>query len=280
MSIDTETKNTTSNGLLPLRILLAASDPAEIVRIRSNIDEEFQSGIKTAKDYDDLLALITQERPQLVLLGRIDKFNYFDICKECHRISEDLPIVLVSTQETISDSFRKLVKTCGLTDAIPQDAVKLNQLLQGASREFGQLTSSSRNPPPPPASRNLDRSIEQPKIQQPTIAGKNMLAGLEEIVTISNNYFGPLAQGNYWRKAHARIVDEFPFIGNWSADHFSKISCDESILERALTAEDIHSLRVWVMMFIEECERIIVDFRSILTNSDLSPPAKSLLDIS
>ena len=107
-----------------------------------------------------------------------------------------------------------------------------------------------------------------------------MLAGLEEIVTISNNYFGPLAQGNYWRKTHARLVDEFPLIANWSADHFSKIDCQANILERELTDEDIQSLRVWVVMFIEECERIIVDYRTILDNSDLSPLAKNLLSMS
>ena len=104
-----------------------------------------------------------------------------------------------------------------------------------------------------------------------------MLSWLEEIIVISNNYFGPLAQGNYWRKSRARIVDEFPFVSNWSVDHFSKISCDETMLDRDLTDEDIQSLQVWTRMFIEECERIITDYRSILNNSNLSVLAKDLL---
>jgi hypothetical protein len=104
-----------------------------------------------------------------------------------------------------------------------------------------------------------------------------MLAALGEIVTITNNYFGPLAQGNYWRKSHTSIANDLPSLQNWSADHFSKISCNDIILEQELTNEDIQSLRIWVRIFIGECERIIVDFRVILNNSDLSSAAKDLL---
>jgi CheY-like chemotaxis protein len=263
-----EIKNMTDADLSPIQILLAESDPVEVDRIKSNIEREFSCEMKIAKSYDELLSQIAQEQPQLVILGRIDRSNYLDICKECHKIQAGVQIVLLSTQGIISDSFRQLAKTCGLTDVITKDPTKLNQLLRQLDRPTRQ--QSTKEPLKP-----IDRSLQEPKIP-----GKMMLIGLEEIVTISNNYFGPLAQGNYWRKAHARIVDEFPFVANWSADHFGKIGCNDSILDRELTAEDIQSLRIWVQMFIEECERIIVDFRSILNNSDLSPPAKDLLDMS
>jgi hypothetical protein len=65
-----------------------------------------------------------------VLLGRIDRFNYFDICKDCHEIWGNLPIFLLSRQEIISDSFLKLAKTRGLVDIIDPNPVKLNQLFQ------------------------------------------------------------------------------------------------------------------------------------------------------
>jgi hypothetical protein len=263
MPTSIEIRQPTDADLPPIEILLAASDPLEVDRVRANIDREFQGAIKIASNYDDLLERIARSRPQLVLLGRIDKLNYVDICQECHKIQAHLPIVLLSTQDLISDSFRKLVKTCGLTDAVAKDSIKLNQLLQ-----------TIIHPTQPSIQSQSVAAASQPL---PPISGKMMLAGLTEIVAISNNYFGPLAQGNYWRKAHARIVDEFPFIHNWSADHFSKLDCDESILERDLNEEEIQSLRVWVTLFIEECDRIIVDFRTILTSANLSLPAQIIL---
>jgi hypothetical protein len=269
MHNNTEISNSTDADLQPIHILLAESDPSEIARIRSNIDREFQAGIEIAKNYDDLLGKITQ--PQLLILGRIDKSNYFQICQECHKIWESLPIVLISRQKVIDDSFRQLAKAWGVADIITNDPVTLDRLFQTLGKP--RLQPPTKEPLPKPT---LQPPTNEPQIQQ-TITGQMMLTGLREIATISNNFFGPLAQGNYWRKSHDLIVDEFPFILNWSADHFGKISCNESILEQELTDEDIESLRIWVRIFIEECERIIVGFGGILNNSGISAAAKDLL---
>lgn len=261
----------------PIEILLAESDSAEIDRLKLSIDREFQSGIKIVKSYDNLLKQIALEQPQVVILGKIDKSNYLDICKECYEILPNLPIVLLSTQVTISDSFRKLVKTCGLTDVISKDSQELNVLLHKLAIDIRKQAST-------PRSVTATARFPQQQIGVTTpdsaIAGEIVLNALIEIVTISNNYFGPLAQGNYWRKAHARIVAEFPFMQYWSADHFSKLDCDESIRQQTLTDKDLQSLRVWVQLFVEECERIIVDFRFILNDAKLSPLAKDLLPTS
>jgi hypothetical protein len=258
MLSSTEINNMTSANLPPVQILLAESNLAEIDRIKLTVGQEFQAGIKVSTSYSDLIAQITAEQPQLVLLGRIDRFNYFDICKECHAIRAELPIFLLSRQEIISDSFLQLAKTRGLADIIDPNSIALNKLFRTIARLPKQSTSISQSP-------------------EIRIVGETILTALREIVTVSNNYFGPLAQGNYWRKTHSQIVDEFPFLSNWSADHFSKISCNENILTQELVDRDIQSLRVWVQNFIKECDRIIVDFGSILTNSDISPLAKNLL---
>ena len=270
---DLETKN--NLGSVPLiKILLAESDPAEVARLRTNIDQEFHGGIQVAKNYDELLERITEQQPQLVILGRIDRFNYLDLSRECHKIQQDLSIVLLSQKRIISESFRLLVKNCGLTDVVNQDPANLNQLLQALlDRPADQQPT---NPPQPTIATTSQPPINRSP-SEPTIDGQMMLAGLEEIVTISSTYFGALAQGNYWRKAHAGIVDEFPFASNWSADHFGKLSCHEKILEQELTAEDIQSLRIWVQLFIRECERVIIDFGAILNDSARSLPAKHLL---
>jgi hypothetical protein len=278
-----------TDATLPLiKILLAESDPAERDRIKSTIDPEFQAGIQIAKTYYQLVESTIREPYQLVILGKIDNSNYSEIAKNCHQTQKNLPIVLLSSQGIIIDSFRQLVKTCGLADVITRDSGNLNQLVRGISMSMHQqAVSQPLGKPTDPTRQHLtteplgmgslaDRSTDR-MLPRPKISGKMMLAALEEIVTVSNNYFGPLAQGNYWRKAHARGVDEFPFLQNWSADHFSKLGCYESILERELTAEEIQSLRLWVQFFVEECERIIIDYREVLNNSALSPIATYLL---
>jgi hypothetical protein len=253
-----EANNIIDAELPSIQVVLAESNPVEVDRIRLNVDREFQAGIRVAHSYDDLIAQITAELPQLVLLGRIDRFNYFDICKDCHKVREKLPIFLISREEAISESFVKLAKTRGLTDIIEPDPAKLNLLFQtiGKPIYLEQFSELSFGLP---------------------IIGQTMLNWLEEIIAISNNYFGPLAQGNYWRKTQALIIDEFPLVSNWSVDHFSKISCNQSVVNRDLTDEDIQGLQVWIRMFIEECERIISNYRSILNNSNLSLLAKDLL---
>ena len=274
--------------LSPIHIILAASDSAEIDRIRSNIGQEFPFEIKIVENYLDLLVSVTKAQPHLVILGKIDNSNYLDICQSCHKIQANLPIVLVSSQEIISDSFRQLVKNCGLTDAIGKDLLELNQLLQQLVNTDQSSTNTSfeltidllTETSFPEANRVLEVSTVNDLsdlASEPEITGQAMLAGLQEIVAISSNYFGTLAQGNYWRKAHGRSVTEFPSLLNWSADHFGKISCDENSLEQQLTAAELEALRSWVQNFINECERIIVDFSVILNNADLSDPAKDLL---
>jgi hypothetical protein len=265
----------TTADLTSIKILLAESNPVEFDRIRSTVDREFRDLIQVVQNYEDLLTRLTLEIPHLLLIGRIDKFNYFDICKECHKLRQNLPIVLISREEKISDSFRSLAITRGLTDVVDADPVQLTKLFRTIRppSEIHQI----RNQPLQPITQSMQVQPARDWSSDLPIIGKTMLAWLETIVAISNNYFGPLAQGNYWRKTHTQIIEEFPLIANWSVDHFGKISCHESILARELTDEDIKCLRIWVQMFVEECERIIIDFESILNNSDLSLLAKTLL---
>jgi hypothetical protein len=272
MSTNIEIKTAIDTALPTTQILLAEVDSFEIARIRTNIDLEFQNRIKIVKSYEEVLQSIAKEKPRLLILGRIDKFNYFDTCKGCHEIWADLPIFLISRQEIINESFLKLAKTRGLTDIINTDPIGLNQLFKtlDKSPDNDSIEQLTKQLIPEKLSSVENRSTTG-------ITGRSMLECLGEIVIISNNFFGPLAQGNYWRKAHANAIDEFPSLLNWSADHFSKISCKDNILASKLTAEDIQGLRIWVQFFVKECERIIIDFDTILVDSDLSPLAKDLL---
>ncbi|PSB52937.1 hypothetical protein [Chamaesiphon polymorphus] len=121
------------------------------------------------------------------------------------------------------------------------------------------------------------KTVERP-IDLPIFTGEMVLATLQQIVSISNDHFGKLAQGNYWRKAHDRVIDKYPSVRSFSADHFGKISCDRDLLERELTDADIQGLRLWVQKFIEECERSNRNFRDILHNSNISLSATYFLE--
>jgi hypothetical protein len=275
MSTNIETKTITNAILSTNQILLAEVDSVEVTRIKSSIDLKFKDRIRVVKSYEEILESIAQEKPKLLILGRIDKFNYFDTCKGCHEIWEYLPIFLLSRQEIINESFLKLAKSRGLTDIINLDSTRLNQLFETVDNSVDLQSVDS-----PPENIRQQQTEPAPLESSATvtgITGRSLLGCLGEIVMISNNYFGPLAQGNYWRKAHGNTIDKFPSLVNWSADHFSKITCNDNILESELTAEDIQSLRIWVQFFISECERIIIDFGDILNSSDLSPLTKDLL---
>jgi hypothetical protein len=240
----------------PLRIILAESDPVEVDWISSNIDLEFRGRAEHINNYVELIKAITEEKPQLLILGNIRNTNYFQICRECHKIWEDISIILASKQSIINDEFLEVAKRYGVIDIIDDDFTGLNNLLQALN--FGVTLTGSL-------------------AVNDGFTSEFMLNQLNEIVGVSKNYFGDLALGNYWRKSHAQIVDEFPFLLKWSADHFGKISCDASILKQDLTGEEINILRIWVQYFIKECDRTIIDFGMVLNDSQLLPSTKDLL---
>jgi two-component SAPR family response regulator len=154
-------------------VLLIESDPTEIAKIRSNIDNKFQNLIKTANKYNELLESIARQQVQLIILGRFDKFNYFEIGEELHKIQTNLQIVMLCKQELVTDSFRQALKNNGITAISAKEHQKLNQILN-----------------------TVDRPIDLP-----IFTGEMVLVIIQEIVAISNDHFGKLAQGNYWRKA-------------------------------------------------------------------------------
>jgi two-component SAPR family response regulator len=78
-----------------IEIILAESDPTQVAIIRSNISNDFQNIIQTVKNFSEILEAIVLNTPQLVILGRLDKFNYFEIGKELHKLQHNLQIVLI-----------------------------------------------------------------------------------------------------------------------------------------------------------------------------------------
>jgi CheY-like chemotaxis protein len=252
---------TTNNTVLPsIRILLADSEPAKIGQVIAHVEQQFQPTVRVCESYSDLLPMLRAECPEVLLLGTFDTLNAFAVCRKCHQTWEHLPIVMLTRQTAGDEYFHQFRRTAigmGAIDAVSNDLLQLDRLLQGLPPQRPTVTNAA----------GIDT----------VITVQTMWIALSEITEIGNNYFGPLAQGNYWRKAHARILDRFPVLQNWSADHFGMITCNETILQTQFTAEDLQGLRSWVSGYLSECERIIVDFGGILKNSNLSPAALQLL---
>lgn len=242
-----------------IRILLADSDSTKIGEVIAHVEKQFQPIVRVCQSYDDLLPMLRAECPDVLLLGMFVTLNSFAVCRKCHQTWEHLPILMLTRQTAGDEFFHQFRLTAigiGATDVVSNDLLHLNRLLQG----LPQLPT-----------------VTNPAGIDVVITVQTMSIALKEITAIGNNYFGPLAQGNYWRKAHARIIDQFPVLQNWSADHFGLIACNETILQTQFTAEDLQGLQSWVAGYLSECERIIVDFGGILKNSNLSPAALLLL---
>lgn len=234
-----------------IRILLAESDQIKIEQVVFFLEQKFHPSIHFCKKYSDLLPMLKEELPELLLLGMFDSLNSLVICRKCHETWEQLPIIILSKQASINENDRRSAISMGATDVVPNDLLHLDQLLFGFHRQLMATTN--------------------------TVTAQTILTATREITEVGNNFLGPLAQGNYWRKTHSAIVDEFPVLQSWSVSHFGIVSCNDGILQSQLTGKDLQGLRKWVHLYISECERIIVDFRDILRNSNLSPVATQLL---
>jgi hypothetical protein len=235
-------------------IILVESELARVDNIRSNINVEFQASIETVKNFNELLINIQQDKPQLIILGKFDKFNYFEISERIHKIHANLPIVMLSRDLIILDSYRDALQDVGVTAVAKHDYKKLNQILDELEK---------------PIVMYLDR---------PSFTGEMMLSILQEIMFISGKHLGLLFLGNHWRKTHQNVSVTSPCLKNWSVDSFGKVSCCESILAQELTDEDIQGLTLWLQQIVEEGERINADFREILNNSNTSLLAKYFLE--
>jgi hypothetical protein len=234
----------------PLRIIMADSDATKAAEVAAYVGGKIPSTIRVCNRYPELLPMLKEELPDLLFLGFFDALNFFSICRMCRKNYADLPIILLSRQAVIDDEMRRAALTQGANDIISTDLGELARILQ-------------------PLMVSAAISVVG--------TGQTILTAMNEINGVGSNFFGPLAQGNYWRKSHAQLSNEYPTLQKWSADHFGVMSCDKAVLQSQLTEQDLWGLRKWVHLYICECQRVIIDFGDILQKSDLSHAAVQLL---
>jgi hypothetical protein len=239
-----------------IRVLLADSDSFRVKKFLAYFEQQHNLSICVCQHYFDLLPLLDRENPDLFLLGTFAESSCFDIAKECHKFHKDLKVFLLSNQNCIDDYFCRLASSKGITKIITDDLLNLESVLQNIRQQL--IISAEAN-----CITNFN--------------AQNILTAIQEISQVGNNHFGALVQGNYWRKAHALSLKEFPTLINWSVEHFGIISCNKALLQSQVTDEDIQGLQRWIALYITECERAVNDFKVILKNSHLSLFAQQLL---
>jgi hypothetical protein len=257
MTSNPDISNSDNSNSTVIKVLLADSDSIRVKKVISYIERKSKySSIHVCDNYLDLLTMLDREMPDLFLLGTFVAYNCFDVTQECRNFHKDLKIFLLSSQSFIDRNFARFAVDKGLAGIISSSLIELDVLIE---------------------------SLQQPQLlaavvdATTTFTAQTMLMSIQEISQVGNNYFGTLAQGNYWRKSHALAQQEFPRLQNWSANHFGAIDYDEAIGQSQLTNEDIHSIQRWIDLYITECERTVEDFRFILKNSNISQLTIQLL---
>lgn len=265
----------------------------------------------TCSTTPQVLEILTQQSVDLLLLGNLAEANCFEVFRECRDRWKDLPIILISHQP-VSQYFRDWALRQGARDAVQGDVKSLprlktaiEQVLPLAARSTRSLPVSSGSAPPSAersrqktsknSSKNpgLEPSLKEASTFQasklaktanhrdahphPLLAGSTVREALAELTHFSINYFGPLATGNYLRKAHQKMVIEHPWLEQWQVDHFGQVTIPDSLQDSPIDQEQRHSIQAWIQCFEQECQRIIIDFPALLRKEDTSENLKRLL---
>jgi hypothetical protein len=185
---------------------------------------------------------------------------------------------------TPSQTPQEIAKSPIETKAVAAPSPKLAELVPPQ-----EIPAPAPKPAPiaPPQSESLlspaERAIEIKEVAipspQPTstasvqaLTYKQSLIAINQISESSLIYFGGLVIGNYWKKAHASLVQAHPWLQSWSVSHSGAISCSSATNpEESLTDEQFQSLKLWVKAFIQECDRIIGEYTELLQQSNPSP---------
>jgi hypothetical protein len=269
----------------------------------------------TSRDKAD--QAINAQQPDLLIIGYLGEVSCLEIFREYSKQKPDLPIVLLSHTPEVNQFFRDWVISNGGYDVVswfPERLSLLREVLQRlahpnqspqqmakSSVEVKEVAAPTPQPNPaeriPPgiasqSSESLqlpsERSVDVKEVVAPapkaiatassqTLTYKQTLAALNQISESSLIYFGGLVLGNYWKKAHANVVQAHPWLQAWTVNHNGVISYSgESTPEASLTDEQFQSLKLWVKSFIKECDRIIGDYAELLQQSE---PSAELIQI-
>ena len=230
--------------------------------------------------YQQLTRVLTQQQPDFLLLSTLEDLNWLEACRRCLKQWPHLPIILLVEQPKISPAFRNWVVEQGIQD-----------VLSSHRRNIADLRATLKpvlQPPEPDATSEPNhQSPSQPIWTVPAATPspiptsgpfmvEDAIMVLNQISEYCMGYFGPLAIGNYWKKAYHREIEHYFSLQHWTVDHTGKI---DYLLEPLgqVTPEQLQALQAWVKSLLQECQRIIVDFPALFHRKRWSPKAMQLL---
>lgn len=279
-----------------LQLVLAESNPTISRPLLHEMNKDSYLNTTLCSSYEELIQILTHKLPDLLILGTLEELSCLEVYRKCRSQWQDLPVILLANQVDVHQYFRKWARDRGISDVISshpknfrafhaaiqrvvqegwQQKQSAGELDKASTEEFivEELTEGSIQ-----RLEEIFAPLDAPETPSEVITGKEALSVISELTAYSMNYFGPLAIGNYWRKAHASTVEGNPWLKHWTVNHNGKINyAAEEYKDEPLTTEQIHSLQAWIQAFLLECQRVIVDFSKLLRKKQLSPPMRKLI---
>lgn len=223
--------------------------------------------VKLCSDYAELVEVCDREAPDVLLLGTLaDEMNCLEVYRKCRNQWHDLPIVLLTNQGEVDERFRDWAIKQGVSDVVSSYPQAFEQLQSTLAAVITQAVN-------PNQLEDLSFISTPSSVDSGTMEFTKALIALNEISEYSQRYFGPLVLGNYWKKAHQKVVESHPFLNEWSVDPWGKIECLSThplLPSNVMTVKQFQSLQAWTQAFLEECKRVVVDFPQMLKNKHLS----------
>lgn len=101
-----------------IRIVVAESDPQILSQLLETLEGMGKWIIYPCCEYKELHDTLSQGSPDLLLLGNVNQGSCFDICRQCRKDYEHLPVVLVCHEAKVPDFYRQWVSEKGFGDVV------------------------------------------------------------------------------------------------------------------------------------------------------------------
>jgi DNA-binding NarL/FixJ family response regulator len=263
-----------------LRIVLAESN----LLIRQSLVDELKKkkysvrGCATCQEIDQAFS---NEVPDLLLIGTIEDLSCFEACRKYANEWQDLPIFLLSHQVRIAQSFKDLLISRGVFDVLscsPENLHLIHEALckvaeklspVSAQEMLGTLNIEEVNDFSAKEIKEFLEITELNRSQNPSYA--DVLLALNQITESSMDFFGGMVISNYWKKAHAAVSSEYPWLQSWAVAYRGEVEYSgKEIPQAQLTDQQFQAVKFWAQGFLKECDRIVVDYVNILGAKKIS----------
>ncbi|WP_210391326.1 response regulator [Synechococcus sp. PCC 7502] len=236
-------------------------------------------------NFEDIDVALSIQIPDLLILGNVQGVRFLDSLRKYSKLHPNMRIILLTGDEKVNQTFRNWAISKGFYDVLSSYYSNLH-LLREALQEI--LYSYQNNPQEIPEFNTsisdlvipelpLDLNLET-NLTLETLSYRQTLYALNQITQFSKQYFNEMILANYWNKSYRSLIVEHHWLESWSINHNGTISYfSEEIPEGRLTESEYASLKLWVQGFLQECDRLINDYTSILQKAKLSVPVNQII---